>query len=334
MSAEVTRKLYACLSLTFAGLLLTAIVLPAQEKALLRAKAPEKKAKLRQKASAAQPQFHARLLDIQATLPGGAKEDADVRRLNATIAARFDKTLAQLQAAPPKDHYHQITLLGKLLMHDRNLSVNKNLACLSCHDPHAGFTGGVSLYNRTTVAYGGSVPITNADGNGPNVRISARRPQTLSYAAFAPILQYNASAQDFFGGNFWDMRATGYRMASPTAEQAAVALVDANVMGFADPASVVYRVAKSPYKTLFERTWGTQSLAIHWPADMERLSSVPAPSPANAPLPIPLKPGIGRLLMPPLNISRLRWRRTKPRRTSALLPQNSTLRLPTPTRGC
>jgi cytochrome c peroxidase len=38
------------------------------------------------------------------------------------------------------------------------------------------------------------------------------------YATFAPMLHYNALRGDFFGGNFWDMRASGYRLQSPSAE--------------------------------------------------------------------------------------------------------------------
>ena len=35
-----------------------------------------------------------------------------------------------------------------------------------------------------------------------------RTPQRHTYAPFFPVLQYNQEQQLFFGGNFWDSRAT------------------------------------------------------------------------------------------------------------------------------
>jgi len=43
-------------------------------------------------------------------------------------------------------------------------------------------------------------------------RFSQRKPQSYMYATFAPVLHYNALQGDFVGGNFWDMRASGYRL--------------------------------------------------------------------------------------------------------------------------
>jgi cytochrome c peroxidase len=54
--------------------------------------------------------------------------------------------------------------LGEALIYDQSLSVNKNLACASCHVDYSGFTGASSFFNGTTSAAPGSVPIANADG--------------------------------------------------------------------------------------------------------------------------------------------------------------------------
>ena len=35
-----------------------------------------------------------------------------------------------------------------------------------------------------------------------------------------PLLHYNQSQADFYGGNFWDGRATGYKLQNSAAEQA------------------------------------------------------------------------------------------------------------------
>jgi cytochrome c peroxidase len=48
-------------------------------------------------------------------------------------------------------------LLGKLMLFDKELSVNRNEACVFCHMPETGFTGSISEINRTTGSYPGSV---------------------------------------------------------------------------------------------------------------------------------------------------------------------------------
>src|SRR6266404_8501366 len=151
-------------------------------------------------------------IDIASYLPGGAHEDPDVVRVNAEIDATFTNALFQAMSSPPPDQYHQRQLLGQLLLFDKTLSVSKNLACVSCHTPSAGYTGGSSFFNQTIVAYPGSVAISNATAGGPNYRVSGRKPQSYTYAPYAPILHYDATQGDLYGGNFWDMRATGTRL--------------------------------------------------------------------------------------------------------------------------
>src|SRR5258708_1787537 len=149
------------------------------------------------------------ILNMAQYLPGGAHEDIDVAfLLLPSIQMNFNQALNQLATnAPGSSQFTQA--LGKALIYDQNLSVNNNLACATCHIPYAGFTGGSSFFNATTSALPGSVPITNAGATGPHERISARRPQTYAYAPFSPVLHFNNTQMDFYGGNFWDMRAGG-----------------------------------------------------------------------------------------------------------------------------
>lgn len=229
-------------------------------------------------------------IDISATFIGGAQEDADVARVNALIEKTFNAALQQLQTSPPADRLHSIQLLGKLTLFDKNLSVNRNIACSSCHVPDAGYTSGVSLYNRTIVAQPGSVPITNAQGSGPNRRISPRKPLTYSYAPFAQFLHFNATQGDFYGGNFWDMRATGIKLDNPATAQAKGPPMNPVEMGFSDPACAVYRISQSEYRSFFEKIWGAHTFAINWPDDIETVCSTPGPAPADNPLPVRLNP--------------------------------------------
>ena len=141
------------------------------------------------------------VLNIAQYLPGGTNEDPDVVFLIQRIQENYTNALEQLATAPPgSSKFTQA--LGKALIYDQKLSVNNNLACATCHIDYSGFTGGSSFFNGTTSADPGSVPITNAAGRGPDWRISPRRPQTYAYAPFSPVLHYNATQGDFYGGNF------------------------------------------------------------------------------------------------------------------------------------
>ncbi len=148
----------------------------------------------------------------------GAKErssnlSSQVLQEIAKVEAEIDRTEAQAierLAAPPDNQIQQIELLGKLMLYDKDLSVNRNEACAFCHMPETGFTGPVSELNRITGAYPGSV----------RTRFSDRKPQSHAYAPLSPVLHYNPAQGDLVGGNFWDMRATGRRLGNPAAEQA------------------------------------------------------------------------------------------------------------------
>jgi cytochrome c peroxidase len=185
------------------------------------------------------------------------------------IVAQIDREEARALAAVNSsqlDRSHRIELLGKLIFFDRRLSVNANEACAFCHMPQAGYSGAIQAFNLTTVAYPGSV----------RKRFSQRKPQSVAYAVYAPVLHYDAGQQNFYGGNFWDMRASGWRTGNAAAEQAERPPINPVEMGFSDTACAVRRLAASKYRKLFERVWGPQAFAIGWPADADRVCSVPA----------------------------------------------------------
>jgi cytochrome c peroxidase len=206
----------------------------------------------------------------------------------AEVEAEVDRTEAEMLArlaAPPSNQVQQIELLGKLMLYDKELSVNRNEACAFCHTPETGFTGPVSELNRTTGSYPGSV----------RTRFSNRKPQTHSYAPLSPVLHYNPGQGDLVGGNFWDMRATGRRLGNPAAEQAEGPPTNPVEMGLPDIACAVYRAAQRPYRSLFESVWGQQAFVIQWPTDVEQVCNQPGPPSANDPMPVHLtQPDRGR----------------------------------------
>jgi cytochrome c peroxidase len=166
------------------------------------------------------------------------------------------------------DRREEITLLGKLIFYDKELSVNRNETCAFCHVPETGFSGPVSALNQTTVAYPGSV----------RTRFSARRPQSHTYANYAPVLHYNPLQGDLVGGQFWDMRATGLRLNSALAEQAQGPPLDPTEIGLIDPACMVYRMSLRPYRLMAERLWGAQAFAVRWPVSAQSVCDRPAPA--------------------------------------------------------
>jgi cytochrome c peroxidase len=188
----------------------------------------------------------------------------ELQQINAQIDDTERQTLNMINT--DMSSTDQIQTLGKLGLFDRSLSVNKNEACSTCHMPSAGYTGASQILNETTVAYPGSVM----------GRFSGRKPQSYNYATLAPVLHYNATQQDFYGGNFWDMRATGSRLQSAAAEQAQGPPTNPVEMGLPDTACVAYRIVKGRYDSLFVKVWGSTIESIQWPANAKKVCSTPA----------------------------------------------------------
>src|SRR6516162_1998230 len=73
--------------------------------------------------------------DTSATLTPAAL--AEIARVEAEIDRIEAQTLERL-AAPPDNQVQQIELLGKLMLYDKHLSVNRNEACAFCHTRETG----------------------------------------------------------------------------------------------------------------------------------------------------------------------------------------------------
>jgi len=94
--------------------------------------------------------------------------------------------------------YESVEVLGKLLNFDLNISPLRNESCSFCHMPYAGFSGPIPSVNLTMVAYPGTY----------HYRAAKRAAQRYTYSPDFPVLEYNSLQSAFFGGNFWDARAT------------------------------------------------------------------------------------------------------------------------------
>lgn len=159
--------------------------------------------------------------------------------------------------------------LGKDVFFDKNLSINRNQSCGTCHAAEVGWTGPDSSLNSRSGVYSGSIP----------ERFGNRKPPSVAYVAQSPVFHYDKKEKVFAGGNFWDGRATGKRLKSPVAEQAQGPFLNPLEHGFIDAACVVNRVCTAPYGTALEQLW-PGSCAITWPADVAnscRVDSYKAP---------------------------------------------------------
>src|SRR5260370_20430924 len=87
-------------------------------------------------------------------MPSGAAEE--IRKVESRIDRIETETMARVKNERG-GQFQKIELLGKLLLFDRELSVNRNEACAFCHMPETGFTGPVSSLNATRVACPGSI---------------------------------------------------------------------------------------------------------------------------------------------------------------------------------
>ena len=202
--------------------------------------------------------------------------DSERARVQREIQGIYQNYVAQWQALTPPTltgnppilqgtGYEAARILGGLLQYDSNMSPFKNFACASCHMPYTGFSGPIPSVNLTMVAYPGSYAY----------RAAKRTAQRYTYSHTFPDLQYNTTQGAFFGGNFWDSRATGYKLQAPDAEQAQWPPLDPLEMQFPDLACIAYRISQAQYLPLFMTVWG-DSFNINWPSNTESICDTPA----------------------------------------------------------
>ena len=151
--------------------------------------------------------------------------------------------------------------LGRAIFNDPNLSLRRNQACASCHDPAWGFTSPNSGINRGGAVMFGTI----------RDRFGNRKPPSAAYATQAPVLYFDPEDETYVGGSFWDGRATGARLGVPAAEQAQKPFLNPVEQGLPDRACVVYRVAYGRYREQYARTWGKDVYHIAFPPNTDQL---------------------------------------------------------------
>jgi cytochrome c peroxidase len=201
--------------------------------------------------------------------------NSEIARVLREVDFIENEALTQLRALPPPTltgqppilaHTGQRAnvLLGKVMNFDKNMSPFENRACAFCHMPYVGFSGPIPSVNLTMIAYPGSLPY----------RAGKRTAQRYTYSPDFPVLNHNDTQAAFFGGNFWDSRATGYLLGSPDANQAQGPPVDTQEHALPDTACIAFRLESATYKSFFEKIWGDE-LDIKFPANTKEICETP-----------------------------------------------------------
>ncbi|HET9794240.1 MAG TPA: cytochrome c peroxidase [Thermoanaerobaculia bacterium] len=169
-----------------------------------------------------------------------------IDRISRSCAAALAALLAggAAIAQAPAGSAPTLALLGQKIFFDTSLSRPAGQACADCHGPAVGFTGPNERVNRGGGVYPGAV----------HGRFGNRKPPSAAYAA-APTLATRSEEGEtvFFGGSFWDGRATGARLDSALAEQALGPFLNPLEQNMPDAAAVVAAVCSGPNGGLLRR---------------------------------------------------------------------------------
>jgi cytochrome c peroxidase len=216
---------------------------------------------------------------------------SEIFRVRNEVQTIYDRYFAEYQALTPlptyagnppilvPNGYDAQRILGGLLNFDENISPFQNEACAFCHMPYAAFSGPIQSVNLTMIAYPGSY----------RYRAAKRTAQRYTYSHSFPVLNYNITQELFFGGNFWDGRATGMKLQAPDAEQAQGPPVDPGEMNLPDTACIAFRLTSAEYRPLFELVWGAD-FDITWPGNTAEICGTPQGAFGSNPTPIALSP--------------------------------------------
>lgn len=207
-------------------------------------------------------------------------KEAELSSLEKDLALNATSTQSANSTLTPKEQ------LGKLIFFDANLSESNNGAllvqsCASCHMPSQGFTGFSDMALGKPYDVSSRSPRGFVAGFAEGAvagKIGGRKPPSAAYATFSPILHLEGDPEkikakakfklkskknepDFIGGMFWDGRATGKRLGSPTAEQALGPFLNPVEHNLRDAKEVLDRIKQDRYLIygdLWKRVWGEE----------------------------------------------------------------------------
>lgn len=154
--------------------------------------------------------------------------------------------------------------LGQLLYFDKELSINRNQACASCHTP-PNFVDPANAAN----------PVTSVVSAGSDVTLhGGRNSPSAAYAAFTPPFSRDAATGLYGGGQFWDGRA------STLVDQAKGPFLNPVEMAMPSKAAVLARIASeanpnnSRYRDYFNNVYGVDLEKLNKPGNRVSVDAV------------------------------------------------------------
>ena len=162
----------------------------------------------------------------------------------------FSMVRQQSSALAQNAETDDMAALGRKIFFDAGLSANGTQSCATCHAPEVGFTGPDSAVNNGGAVYEGALPLHY--GN--------RKPPASAYAGDSPLFHFDEEEGGWFGGMFWDGRATGEHLLDPLAEQGQGPFLNPLEQAIANAQVLCVKVKKSDYAGLFKEVWGAGSL--------------------------------------------------------------------------
>lgn len=157
--------------------------------------------------------------------------------------------------------------LGDQLFNDKNLSLNRNQSCASCHSLNPAHA---TARDRQTNQVPGFVDPANVKTGFPVSAGSVRgstgtlNAPSVGYAAYSPEFHWDEEEGLYIGGQFWNGRAANL------IEQAKMPFLNPVEMAMPDAAAVVKRIKqKASYRRLFEEVYGI---------DLDKVAIPPQPT--------------------------------------------------------
>lgn len=151
-----------------------------------------------------------------------------------------------------KEPLTDVQHLGKFLFQDKNLSLNRNQSCASCHSLQP--VGGNDLASKAVPGFVDPNNVKNgtAISNGSIASVTGTlNTPSIGYAAHSPSFHWSQNAGLFVGGQFWNGRA------KDLSEQAQKPLLNPLEMAMPSERAVVDRIKEDKrYKELFRDAYG------------------------------------------------------------------------------
>lgn len=157
-------------------------------------------------------------------------------------------------------------MLGKLIFRDKNLSLNRNQSCETCHSLSPAIKPGLpavpGFVDPDNVATGS--PVSNGSDINPETGLpfsGTLNTPSVGYAAFSPKFKWDKNLNTYIGGFFWNGRARNL------AEQAKQPFLNPVEMAMPNAADVVNRLSENAtYRKLFKKIYSI-SLPLKKPSD-------------------------------------------------------------------